>query len=175
MTVLRFVPVSPDDPGPVLPQQVQKQLAEAANVERKIAYYVLKNPKRGPAPMRQAQQALVGFVTDSNAELDTLMLHFEAVVGPERRGNKRRGQQALYADLVAYFHLLKRRGITLPRNKSLSARAVALGLGEILRRHSYTTDSDETLIRRGDRRQALADKLDRVFSRVAKVVENTPA
>jgi hypothetical protein len=155
-------------PAP-LPQQVQRQLREADNIVRAIQFNSFKRPKRG-----QKGQVRYGpfiwFSADSDPELAMQLNAYWNAVGKKARGNKRIGKAALYADLVKHFLLLKRKGVTRPRNKSLSKKACQFGLGEILRRHGCTKVSDHLLLNNGIARQKIATRMDRIFSRVSTFV-----
>lgn len=158
-----------------LPCQVQKQLVEAEAIQRQIEQHNFRLPKPGPQPAHPKVGFVPALCADSEAELLGLMRSFSKSVGPVLRGNKRLGRAALYADLIQYFYLLRQRDITLPRNKSLSAKACAYGLGVILRKHGCTEFSDNRLETNSRSRQEVASKMDRIFSRVAEAVENNPA
>lgn len=158
----------------LLPRQVQEQLRVVDKLEREIAAYVFKHPRRGPKKI-YVRPPFVMFITDNEDETTRQMLIFANAVGKKSRGNKRIGRAGLYAELVKYFLLLKRNNTTLPRNKSLSKKACLYGLGEILRRYNCCSESDNLILRSGEKRNKIAAKMDRVFSRVADSVENTPA
>jgi len=157
-----------------LPAQVQEQLREVENIERAIKYHLETNAKRGPKPIH-IPTPFIWFCADDEGDLNETVRVFTEAIGRKSRGNKRIGKLALYADLTKYFLLLKRHGVTLPRNKSLSKKACQYGLGEILRRHRCTVLSDNMIMKSGDERNKIAARMDRVFSRVADVIENTPA
>lgn len=158
-----------------LPAQIVWQEYEAARIEREIERHMAAHPKPGPEPVEKEPTPLVALAADTEQELDRLLSAFNAVIGRPARGNKRLGLKAMYAELVEHFFYLKRLGITLPKNKSLSAAACSHGLGEILRRHKKTTYSDTELLTNGQKRLEVASKMDRVFGHVASYVENTPA
>lgn len=161
--------------------------AQEHEIERQIEQELeQRQKKRGPepTPMRGGVEAV--FIADTVEERDRLTRAYIEAVGPKTRGNRRLGRMRLYADLVSCFAELQRRGIKLPRNKSLSAAACVTfcglgpgdgnGLGDVLRAHNLTTASDEMLRANGRARQKISNALDRVFSRVADALErNTPA
>lgn len=156
-----------------LPNQIQAQLAEVARIESCIARSINFRPKRGPVPKICINKPLPCLVSDMSG-MDRLHRMYAAVVGTKYQGNKRIGSATLYADLLQYFIMLKRNGITLPRNKSLSVKACQLGLPDILRRHGRTDLTDRALLNSNNRKQ-IARKMDRIFSHIADVIENTPA
>ncbi len=117
----------------------------------------------------------ITFIADDEKSLNQCLAVYFNAVGKKGPGNKRLGKRELYADLVKYFLVLKQHGVTLPRNKSLSKRAFQFGLGVILRCHKYTNLSDVLLLKSGLQRNKIAANMDRIFSRVADSVENTPA
>lgn len=158
----------------LLPRQLQDQLREVDKWERELRRFAFKHPKRGPKPTKKLGPVIM-FITDNEKDTARHMRIFINAVGKKVRGNKRIGKQALYADLVKYFLLLKRHGVTLPRNKSLSKKACQYGLGEILRRHECTSLSDNLLIKSGSERSVIAARMDRIFNRVADCIENPPA
>lgn len=158
----------------LLPRQVQDQLREVDAIEREIENYLFRHPRRGPKKIH-IRAPFIMFITDNEKDTTRHIQIFNNAVGKKVRGNKRIGKKALYADLVKYFLLLKRHGVTLPRNKNLSKKACQYGLGEILRRHERTSLSDNLLMKSGSERNIIAANMDRIFSRVADCVENTPA
>lgn len=158
----------------LLPRQLQDQLREVDEWERGLKAFAFMHPKRGPKPTKKLAPVIM-FITDNEKDTARHMRIFINVVGKKVRGNKRIGKQALYADLVKYFLLLKRHGVTLPRNKSLSMKACQYCLGEILRRHNCTSLSDNLLMKSGDARKIIVDRMDRIFSHVADCIENPPA
>lgn len=129
-------------------------------------------PRKAATPENAPVRAV--FVADSLAELDVLQQTWEQAIGPPVRGNKRLGRQRLYADLVQHFIELRRRGVTPPRGRSLSARACAYGLGDILRKHGCTSYSDAELVRSSAKRHILASKMSSVFLRISDAVKSTP-
>lgn len=130
-----------------------------------------KNTKRG----RPKKEIIVSplkhfdvFVADSREKLEDLLNSHRRLVGAAYRGNKRRGKSALYADLLQFFISLKAQGITLPRNKSLSRKVCELGIGDILRRHGCTEESDGDLLRNKlNCRKKLAKKMNGIFEQIA--------
>lgn len=159
-----------------LPKQVLEQMRDAVAIEEGIAREIFKRPKPGPArSSREPKTLIASFTANSESELERQLHVHRSVIGKKARGNKRIGRAELYADLVAHFMLLKHRGVTLPRNKSLSKKACEFGLGEILRRHGSTDLSDSLILKSGTARNQIAAKMDRLFTRVAAEVENTPA
>ena len=131
-------------------------------------------PKRGrpqkECPTTQSTHFGV-FVTDDQEELENLLTSHRHVVGTAYRGNKRRGKISLYADLLQFFSSLKARGITPPRNKSLSRRVCEQGIGEILRRHDCTEASDIALIlNRNGCREKLAEKMNGIFTQIVRAL-----
>lgn len=178
---MKSVPASPKNVGPKLSAQIQTQIAEADRIEYWIAQSLSQiqnqqtmRPKPGPKPKILPKKPLVCLSANTAKEMDRLLLMHGAAIGKRARGNSRIGRTLMYAELLQHFILLKRNGITLPRNKSLSAKACQYGLPEILRRHECTDLSDKVLLN-GIKRKQLADKMDRIFSRIADVIENTPA
>lgn len=154
---------------PALPAQIERAAHEADAIVKRMAM----RPKPGPVPKTRYRPSAI-LTADSEETLDALIAAHARAVGKRERGNKRLGAARLYADLVQEFHTLHRKGITLPRNKSLSRNAlVHSNLGDVLRKHGYTTETDEALIKNGAKRRALAHRLDRVFARVAEAVEKT--
>lgn len=158
----------------LLPRQLQDQLREVDEWYRGLRTFAFKHPKRGPKPCHVYEPPIL-FIADDERESSHQLHVFLAAVGEKKRGNKRIGRQALYADLVKYFLLLKRHGVTLPRNKNLSKKACQYGLGEILRRHKCTLLSDNLLMKSGTERSVIAARMDRIFSRVADCIETPPA
>jgi hypothetical protein len=154
---------------PLLPVSIQHQLREVEANERRIEYDLFKNPKRGRIK-RVIYSPTIGFSADSDPELETKLKAYWGAVGKKARGNKRIGKAALYAELVQHFLLLKHKGITPPRNKSLSKKACQFGLGEILRCHGCTDLDDHVLMTNGIKRNKVAAKMDRIFSRIASFV-----
>jgi hypothetical protein len=156
---------------PKLPKQIGDQLDAANRIQHKIAEHAIDNPKPGPRKSSAPpHKPLVCFTADSADKLENCITKFAAVIGSKTRGNKRIGKAALYADLLQYFMLLKDQGVTLPRNKSLSARACNFGLGEILRRHGCTDLTDRALMN-GEHRKRVAAKMDRIFTHVSKTLK----
>jgi hypothetical protein len=171
-----FRPLAPGQPEHApLPKQFEAQLAEAAKKARqdaeKIDREAFERPNRGPVPKDRAVKVQFGMlVFATQVERDTFGNMFDNCIGKRARGNKRIGKTELYADLIMHFSLLKRRGIPLPRNKRLSAKACQHGLGEILRRHGCMQFSDTELARNGEKRQGVAARMDRIFAHVASIV-----
>lgn len=157
-------------PSP-LPLQVQNQLREVAQIERKFARWKSNNPARGRPKSNRVQKSQWAFVADSDNELDELLLALAVSIGPRQRGNKRIGQSDFYAAVVREFAKLKRWGITLPRNKSLSSRACQHGLGDVLREYGITTCNDNVLAKNSKERQRIANRCDRSFTRVANALK----
>jgi hypothetical protein len=158
---------------PKLPKQIRDQLDAANWIQRQIVEHAIDSPKPGPRKTTPPYKPLIFFTADSAGELEDLVTKYASAIGYKTRGNKRIGKAALYANLVQYFTLLKRHGVTLPRNKSLSARACQFGLGEILRRHGCTDLTDRALMN-GENRKKVAAKMDRIFTRVSKTLEQRP-
>lgn len=122
-----------------LPKQIQEQIRAAEQIDRLIAAEKEMKPRKGRPPKEQATlNKTVVLSALSNDGLNDICETLCEVVGRKARGNKRRGEAALYTDLLQYFLLLKSKGITLPRNGSLSLKACMYGLFEILQRHGYT-------------------------------------
>lgn len=166
-------PLAPGGPEHApLPKQIEAQLAEAAKEVRQLQRYEFAHPKRGPEPKEQQspKTPINMLVFTTKVERDDFCIKFDNCIGKRARGNKRIGKIELYADLVAHFILLKRLGITLPRNKRLSSKACQHGLGEILRRHDCTQFTDEELLRNGEKRRLVVVKMDRIFAHVASIV-----
>jgi hypothetical protein len=153
--------------------------AQERDIERRIAQDIVRRPgKRGPEKIHASQNLqLVGFVADPE-DMPALEAALVRALGPRARGNKRHGIAGRYAALVQAFFELQARGIKLPRNKSLSAKAVRAGLGDVLQDLGLIGadfNAAELLARNSRKRQSVANNLDRVFSRIADAVENTPA
>lgn len=129
-------------------------------------------PRKAATP--ENAPLLAVFVADSLVELDVLHQAWDQAIGQPVRGNKRLGRPRLYADLVQHFTELRRLGVTLPRGKSLSARACEYGLGDILRKHGCTSYSDAELVRSSSKRHILASKMNSVFVRISDAVKSTP-
>ncbi len=153
--------------------------AQEREIERRIAQDIARRPgKRGPEKLHAGRPLqLVGFVADPE-DMPALESALVRALGPRARGNKRHGGAGRYAALVQAFFELQARGIKLPRNKSLSAKAVRAGLGDVLQDLGLIgadLNAAELLARNSRKRQDVANKLDRVFSCIADAVENTPA
>lgn len=158
-----------------LPKIVHDQSVDAEKILERINDYNLMHPKRGPRKIHPKSLPVVGFCAETEAELDNLLRLYRVVVGKPAKGNSRRGKKAsLYADLVSHFSLLRQQGVTLPRGKSLSAKACQYGLGEILRRHGYDIPSDQVLLRDGRARRDVANMMDGIFSHVTAAFKKTP-
>lgn len=158
-----------------LPPMVQWQAKtadawiEAARVGREL------NPPNGRPKRQRPFRRVVVITGDSLEEVDQRTEQLARALGNRTRGNGRWARPVLYHDLLKDFSVLRGLGITLPRNKSLSAEACRYGLGETLRKHGYTTVSPDGLRKNGTVRQRLANALSRVFEEVASFIENTPA
>jgi hypothetical protein len=171
-----FRPITAEDNSysHTLPRQIQLQAYEVARFQNAICRHRELRPSPGPKPGIKIFKPGAFFVASSSEQLDKLLRMLQIAVGSRVQGNKRIGKARLYADLIQHFVLLKMKHISLPRNKSLSRKAMQHGLGEILRSHGYTSRSDEYLLTNSRARQEIANKLDRIFSRVAAVVEDKP-
>lgn len=171
-----FVPLNEAQRGGIQPpEQIQRQIVYAEHLQKRLIENLKAETihKRGPKPFRQSVPSVAIVVGETYSESELLYDALISAIGKPSKGNKRHGRRELYADLVMAFSYLQRLGITLPRNKSLSARACMHGLGEVLRRHGCTEESDQALIRNANGcRMRLGKTLDRVFSRVANALEN---
>ncbi len=171
-----FTPLNESQRGSIqLPEQIQRQIDHADHVHKRFLEKLKEKAahKRGPKPLKQRGAPVAIVIGETYRESESLYDALVSAIGKPARGNKRQGRRALYADLVMAFAELQRLGITLPRNKSLSARACMHGLGEVLRRHGCTEESDLALIKNANGCRLLLGKcLDDVFSRVANALEN---
>lgn len=120
-----------------VPLQVRQQADEADQIIRRIAAYLITHPRNGRPIDRRPYKPVPFFVADTADKLDELLLLHEQAMGPRTRGNKRHGQSALYADLVAFFVGIKLGGGKITVSKVLAKRLVTPALIEILRRHGY--------------------------------------
>jgi hypothetical protein len=158
-----------------LPKQVAQQLAEADQIQKRIIEDARARRKPGPNRRFEYKKG-ISLYADSEEQISTMLDATLKVIGPKKPGNKRIGRTALYGDLVQYFSLLKKHGVTLPRGGSLSLAACEHGLGNILREHGYLhPDKTDRALANSKTRSDLAHKLARIFDRVAKAVESTPA
>lgn len=158
-----------------LPLQLQNQLHECDNIILEIKRQNSLHPKRGPKPWVSQHAKRTTLMADTEKQFTDLLQALAKALGPKMRGNKRWGRLNLYAELVAYFYLLRQNRITLPKNKNLSKLACQYGLGGILRRHGCIKQSDMLLMKNSIERNKVAGKMDRIFSRIAHAVDNTPA
>lgn len=155
-----------------LPPAIQRQARGAENIKRALAAEAERHPRKGPEPTTQSENRLRATLWgDSPEERDALTAAYLDACGPAVRGNKRLGRSNLYAGLVQAFSALKKRGITLPRNRSLSKDALSFQLGEVLRDHGCTDLSDVELTKNGSKRTALAKRMDSAFKVVADALE----
>lgn len=167
-----FRPLTKEQREPaLLPIQVQNQLRESEQIQRRIEHWDLVHPKRGRPKTQRIRAAMPSFAGDTPGELDTLIAAHAGAVGPPNRGNKRIGQSDFYAALVREFAKLKRWGVTLPRNKSLSRRACQYGLGDVFREYGITTCNDNVLAKNSKERKRIANRCDRSFTRVANALK----
>ena len=154
-----------------LPAQLDAQILDAKARMLAIARHIELNPKPGPAPVKRERTSFAVLTAADSTALEERVCAYGAAIGPKVRGNKRLGKKALYADLVVAFDMLRRQGIVLPRNKSLSKKAFQFGLGDVLRLHGCTNQKDKLLVSNGGARKAVAVRMDRIFSRIADAVE----
>jgi hypothetical protein len=158
-----------------LPLHVLRALAEIAKHERTIELYKANNPQRGPEPRPKKAAPAPALVADTEQELNELTQAFKAAIGNHARGNRRLGRKRLYAALIQDFYRLKKLGINLPRNKSLSRKATMYGLAETLFSHGITQESESLITSKSSAGVALRKRIamanDRVFRRVADAVE----
>lgn len=155
-----------------LPKSIEKQIAEAEKIEKTIKRNLENHPPAGrPKTKESTDKKYPVYVENSEQALDESLAIHAKVVGSKTRGNKRLGKEALYADLIQAFKTLKELGITLPKNKSLSKKAIPHGLGEILRKHGLTTLSDDDLMENSSERQLIANANNGIFERVAGQID----
>jgi hypothetical protein len=155
-----------------LPKSIEKQIAEAENFEKAIKRNLENHPPAGrPKTNEPIGKKYPVYVEDSEQELDESLAIHAKVIGSKTKGNKRLGNEALYADLIQAFKTLKNLGITLPRNKSLSKKAISHGLGEVFRKHELTTLSDDALMKNSPERQRIANANNGIFERVASQID----
>ena len=151
-----------------LPKSISIQVADADGIEKTIQRHLANSPPVGrPLTKTTKNKEFAIFVEDSEEELNKDLAILARVIGSKTQGNKRLGKQKLYADLIKAFKNLKSLGITLPKNKSLSGRAIPHGLGEVLRTHGLTKLSDNALVKNPSERQRIANANSGIFERVA--------
>jgi hypothetical protein len=148
------------------------------------------SPRRGRPPKKSNRTPFaLTLVGDSPEELDQKLAIFERIIGPKKRGNKRRGKLQLYVDLWRCFENMRLAGVKPPVGGNLSRyafdfnRGMSFGtedvsthekessvfLGDVLRRHKITRRSDELLFKSSSHRLAIARRMRRVFDHVAKI------
>ena len=162
----------------MIPNQIRKQAAEADAMIQQLAREGARRAraKGGRPKVEKRPKPTIFFVAESEGEAAALVTAYMDAVGPRVRGNKRHGATDFYAGLVRCFSRLQRAGVTLPRGGSLSQRACALGLADVLIAHGYVLPADAgRLLKNGEFRHRVGHKLARVFDVVADAVEkNTP-
>jgi len=149
---------------------IQKQITEAERIERAIKRHLEKYPPGG----RPSTKKIACFPTFSGDTEEELMANFTAylsALGKITRGNKRLGRKALIASLVMDFGILKKQGITLPRHKHLSKKAIGYGLGDTLRKHGLTIHSDKLITTNSRIRLSIAKNHCSLFTRISDAVE----
>lgn len=159
-----------------LPEQIQKQADEADRRIKAKARYLENHPRTGRPSDRPPNTEIIVPITTVEYGTDTAFYALcvaEAALGNRSKGNKRLGRIALYIDLSGYFLSLERHNIKLPRY-SLSALQTSEELEQILIRHGYISALQRGCIQSSDFRETLANKLARVFVRIADVIEKTP-
>lgn len=157
----------------MIPNQIRKQAAEADAMIQQLAREGARRARaKGGRPKGEKRpKPTIFFVAESEGEAAALAAAYMAALGPRGRGNKRHGAAALYSALVRNFSRLQRAGVTLPRGGSLSQRACALGLADVLIAHGYVLPADaERLLRNGEFRRRIGHKLAEQFGRVADAV-----
>lgn len=132
------------------------------------------NPKRGRPRTRLRHARPILVCGNSQVEVDQLFAMLQDVLGPKTKGNKRHGYQRLYLDLLEVFLRLQRKGISLPRSGSLSAKAVREGVGEVLIKNSYTNHTTDELIHDLNERRRLGKVMKSVFGRLADSIKGNP-
>ena len=153
-----------------LSKSIQKQIAKAEEIEQTIKRENKIRPRAGRPSTKTTDIKYPVYVEDSEKELAEILSIHNKVIGSRTRGNKRIGNEAYYADLIKAFKKLKKLGITLPKNKSLSRYAIPHGLGEVLRNYGLTNMSDDGLMKNGTERQKIIDSQNNIFERVAKEI-----
>lgn len=166
-----------------LPMPIQKNVYAADQLAKLAGIEENRRTRRG-APRTPAEYVpLTMFVDNSPGEVDLTLEQFQNAIGPNVRGNKRRGALKLYGELLAHFKHLQRVGVNLPRGGNITRQMIAHGLGQVLRDQGCTDLSDEMLSKKGDARKALGKKMDRIFNRIvsqldadiAKTTKNLPS
>ena len=159
-----------------LPKDIENKVRIANEVQRKHIEdrVMFPSPGRLRTPNQPAKTPTI-VTGDSSAELDAQLDTLGSTLGPRTPGNKRWGRTPLYADLVENFRKLRSLGIALPKGKSLSKKALRMGLGDILRKHGCTELTERTLEKNTKKRNDLANKMSRVFGRVSEAIEKNPA
>jgi len=158
------------------PRQVTVAARNAEDALKNWRTHTVMHPRPGRVGKAKPFRPRAIVVGSTLPDLKKQLAELSEVVGEVARGNKRIGRAGLYAELLAHFRTLRQRGVTLPRGKSLSSDACSHGLGDILRKHRYTTCSDKKLMTNGKERARIGNSLSRVFERVAQAVEKpTPA
>jgi hypothetical protein len=165
-----------------LPKQVQDQALKARLLQDKLSqnnntHDPELNPKRGSTETPISKTASVMVIGNKPEDIidEDILKKLELSIGSGMRGNKRRGRLQLYTEIAIEMKKLQSRGITLPRNQSLSKKACEHGLANVLRNHGYTKHSDKGLLRDSAERRRIGNNMSRVFEQVASAVENTPA
>ena len=134
----------------------------------------LCNPKRGRPRSRSTYRSTILVFANSQLELNQKLVLLHDALGPRTRGNKRYGYQRLYLDLLEVFLRLKRKGITLPKSGSLSAKAVSEGIGQVLKDHFYTDRRVDQLVNDLQERRRLGKVMKSVFGRLADSIKRNP-
>jgi hypothetical protein len=163
-----------------LPRTIRDAVRRAQEIQFKIRDETYRKRKCGRPPKNKIQlltKQYSVFVTDSEPALNALLEQHQQLIGMAYRGNKRRGKSYVYSVLLVFFCRLRANGITLPRNKSLSLKALELGIneltiGDFFRQYKYTTASDIELIRNSNHcRKKIAIKMNGLFTHVARIVD----
>ena len=156
-----------------LPLSILKQAAEADALIREIER---ETAKRGGRPRTTAPKPIkyVGFIADTQEEIDLCTEILERAAGARGPGKKRRGQErmAFCADLITCFLELRCRGIKPPRGGSLSVNALVFGVADVLIRHGEMDESDyAATVKNSDRRRALGRKHADLFGDIVRAIE----
>lgn len=160
-----------------LPSALRKEYDEARSIEHKLLQQRDFNPPAGRPRLWKNPSPVTTITGDTLQEVEELMDALSAVIGPKRKGNKRRGKISLYADLLQAYFTFRKLGITFPSRSNLSAKAVMYGMGEILRRHGYIEDGmfDTRLAKNTRKRSLIAAGLKGQCMHVRKLLSDKPS
>lgn len=160
-----------------IPIYLQREAAEetySAWLRAKEASELCK-PRLGRPRTKDRYRKPVLVEGQSTQEVDQKMAMLNEVLGLKARGNKRHGNPKLYRDLLEVFVRLRSKGITLPKGANLSTKAVKGGVGQVLKDHSYTSQTVDELASDFQERRRVGRVMKTVFTRVAGVVDSNPS